>query len=113
MSSLQFSQVSLNALAQVTHEGKHLFRTLSFADGHTLELGCLLPASEEAAAYELSAGTASAERIEITQVECEVRLEHEEQGSYYREGQSFVVAPNTRFFIKNQSLVQYVRRFEG
>lgn len=113
MSKLQFHQVSLNAVAQISHEGRHLYRTLSFADGHSKVVGSFLPLSEGQKQYELRAESKSAERIEITAGECEVCIDGEAGFTYYREGQSFVVAEGTKFFIQNRELVQYVRHFEG
>lgn len=112
MSSLQFSQVSINALATVSEDGKHLQRVLMFADGHQKVLGCLI-GDKAGHRFELSADTKSAERIEITQGECEIIMAGDEQPQYYREGQSFVVASGSQFSLVTQGLVQYIRHFEG
>lgn len=112
MSSLQFSQVSLNALASVSEDGKHLQRVLVFADGHQKVLGCLI-GDEAGRSFVLTADTKSAERIEITQGECEMTMAGSEQSEYYREGQSFVVASGSQFTLLTHGLVQYIRHFEG
>ncbi len=110
MSSLQFSQVSLNAKANVSDDGRHLYRVLSFADGHQKILGCLV--GGDITHFVITTGTASSESMEILQGECQIQV-GDDPSQYYREGQSFVVSSNTKLIIETDGLVQYVRHLEG
>lgn len=113
MSNLQLNQVSISALATLSDNNRHLTRVVSFVDGHQKILGCLLPAEDVEYAFTLGS---SAERIEITQGECDVRIitqDGNESNEYFREGQSFVVGAGGRFFVSCSDVVQYVRHFEG
>lgn len=109
MSEWQFNGVSLSACAQVSDEGCHLKRVLSFADGHQKVLGCLI--GDDRKSFVLSADSQSSERIEITQGECRVRMDDAEH--YYREGQSFVVAKSGSVVLIPAAILQYVRHLEG
>lgn len=111
MSEWQFNGVSLSALAQVSDEGCHLKRVLSFADGHQKVLGCLI--GDDNKSFILSADSQSSERIEITQGECRVRMDDDDNEYYYREGQSFVVAKSSRVVLIPAAILQYVRHLEG
>lgn len=113
MTNLQFNQVSLSALATLSDDNRHFTRVISFADGHQKVLGCLLSSGDDAYSFVLGN---SAERIEITQGECEVRIiaqDGNESAEYFREGQSFVVGAGGRFFVSCSDVVQYIRHFEG
>lgn len=111
MSNLHFSGVSLNALAEVSEDGRHLWRVLSFSDGHKKVVGCIL--GQEGTNFSLTIDSGSSERIEITQGECEVFKDGSETSSYYREGQSFVVASGTALVLTCEEVLQYVRHLEG
>lgn len=112
MSSLQFSGVSLNALAQVGDDGRHLWRALSFADGCQKIVGALVGQADGELLFNLNADCTSAHRIEITAGECEVAIDGGEF-EYYRAGQSFLLPCNVAIVIKPKGLLQYVRHFEG
>ncbi len=111
MSHLSLSNVNLNAVAETEYDNHHIFRHLTYADGHQKVLGCLLPATH-VDEYELIYEHGP-HRIEITAGECDVRFENAEDYEYYRAGQSFVVSAGKKFYIKNQEMVQYIRHFEG
>lgn len=111
MLNVQFSGVSLNALAVVSDDGRHLQRTLSFADGQQKVLGCIIGRDGEH--FTLTTDGSSSERIEITQGECEVSFMDGDTPIYYREGQSFVVAQSTTLRVISDTILQYVRHFEG
>lgn len=112
MSNLSLSNVDLNAIAQTDHNHRHIFRHLSYADGHQKVLGCLLPLGDNEHEYALFYEHGP-HRIEITQGECDVRFEGTNEYVYYRAGQSFVVSVNKTIYLKNQVLVQYIRHFES
>lgn len=110
MSSLQFSQVSLNALATVSDEGRHLSRVLSFADGHQKILGCVI--GQPDTVFRLTINSQSSERLELTQGECQIQI-GDGEFAYYREGQSIVVDSGTKVLMMADKVVQYIRHLEG
>lgn len=111
MSNLSLSNVNLNALAETDHNHHHIYRHLSYADGHQKVLGCLLP-RDGGDEFELFYENGP-HRIEIIEGECGVRFDHSDDYTYYRAGQSFVVSAGKKLYIKNQQLVQYIRHFES
>lgn len=111
MSNLSLSNVNLNAIAQTDHNHQHIYRHLSYADGHQKVLGCLLPKGE-LEEYELFYEHGP-HRIEITEGECDVRFEGSDEYVYYRAGQSFVISAGKKLYLKNQEMVQYIRHFES
>lgn len=109
MSNLQFHQVSLDALALVSDNGKHLTRALSFADGHHKLLGCIVGNNTP---IKLATDQVSSVRFEITQGGGEVVIDNSEP-HYYREGQTFLAVAGADVTITSESVVQYVRHLEG
>lgn len=110
MSTLQFSQVSLNALATVSDDGRHLLRTLSFADGHQKILGCIV--GQAGLEFTLQINSQSSERLELTQGECQIQIDTQDPISY-REGQSVVIDSGAKVVIVAETVVQYIRHLEG
>lgn len=110
MSTLQFNQVNLSALATVSDEGRHVSRVLSFADGHQKILGCLL--GQENTEFHITINNQTSERLEIIQGECQITI-GDDAPVQYREGQSVVLDSGAKLAISATSVVQYVRHLEG
>lgn len=113
---VRFNQVSLNATATISDDGKHLSRVLSFNDGHQKIVGVLL--GGDGSDFVLNIDGKSSERIEISEGECQVQIgennQNDEQNhQYYRAGQSFVVESGMSLIITVNGTVQYIRHLEG
>ena len=67
--------------------------------------------SRHVPAYEFK--TESSERIEILAGECEVKLAGEEEFTYYRAGQAFLVEGHSSYELRNEAVVQYICHLEG
>lgn len=111
MTAAQFTNVTVNTHATIAHEGRSSNHTIMFEDGRHKKLGIILPCDSTTESYHFE--TNSSERIEIVSGECEVKINGDEDFSYYRAGQSFVVAGNSSFDIRNEQIVQYVCHLEG
>ena len=74
-------------------------------------LGIVLPCDSDIPAYEFK--TESSERIEILVGECEVKLAAEEDFTYYRAGQAFLVEGHSSYVMRNDAIVQYICHLEG
>ena len=88
-----------------------LLHTIMFEDGRHKTLGIILPCDNLVEHYQFSTNTS--ERIEIIGGACEVKINGEEEFSYYRAGQSFVVEGNSGFNLRTEEIVQYVCHLEG
>lgn len=109
---VQFNQVSLNATATISDDGKHLSRVLSFNDGHQKIVGVLL--GGDGSDFVLNIDGKSSERIEISEGECQVQIGEDDQNrQYYRAGQSFVVESGMSLILTVNGILQYVRHLEG
>ncbi|WP_395145052.1 pyrimidine/purine nucleoside phosphorylase [Moraxella atlantae] len=109
--SIRFDHVSVEKIANVYYEGRSFSRTVWFEDGRKKMLGIILPCDSEVTEYEFH--TESSERIEILAGECEVKRADEDNYTYYRAGQAFVVEGHSSYTIKNEEIVQYICHFEG
>lgn len=109
--STRFDHVSVEKIANVYYEGRSFSRTVWFEDGRKKMLGIILPCDSEVTEYEFH--TESSERIEILAGECEVKQAGEEDYTYYRAGQAFVVEGHSSYTMKNEEVVQYICHFEG
>ncbi|WP_019673199.1 pyrimidine/purine nucleoside phosphorylase [Psychrobacter lutiphocae] len=109
--STTYDQVSVIKLATVTYDGRCSSHTVLFEDGSKKMLGVILPCDETVRAYEFE--THTSERMEIISGECEVKISGEEEYSYYREGQAFLVAGDSRFSLRTDQIVQYICHLEG
>ena len=107
----RFDHVSVEKIANVYYEGRTFSRTVWFEDGRKKMLGIVLPCDADVPAYEFK--TDSSERIEILAGECEVKLAGEEEFSYYRAGQAFLVEGHSSYELRNEAVVQYICHLEG
>ena len=111
MTAAQFTNVTVNAQATITNDGRCSSHTIMFEDGRHKNLGVILPCDNSVEDYQFSTNTS--ERIEIISGECEVKISGEEAFSYYRAGQSFVIEGNSSFNLRTEEIVQYVCHLEG
>ena len=103
--SMQFSNVTAVAKANVYFEGKVVSHTILFADGSKKTLGLIYPGS-----YHF--GTDAAERMEISDGDCEVVLDGETEKKTYAAGTYFDVPAKSGFTIAVPSgICQYVCSF--
>lgn len=109
MSSVRFSQVGLDALAQVGDDGKRVQRELIFANGHKKIVGCLLGGGD--GCRFLLRTEQSSERFEITQGACDIVVDGETTS--YSEGGSLFVGAGKTIEVIARGVVQYIRHFEG
>ncbi len=101
-SPLEFSPVTVRALANVYFDGKVVSHAVSFADGSKKTLGVIFPGSFR---FE----TSVAERMEITAGACTVRRADQDAAVTYEAGSSFEVPANSAFEITvEDGLAQYV-----
>ena len=111
MSATRFDHVSVEKLANVYYEGRCFSRTVWFEDGRKKMLGIVLPCDSQISEYVFK--TESSERIEILAGECEVKLAGQEDFSYYRAGQGFLVEGHSSYVMKNEQVLQYICHLEG
>lgn len=99
---LEFSPVTVRALANVYFDGKVVSHAISFADGSRKTLGIIFPGT-----YRFE--TSVAERMEITAGTCAVRLADQGEAVAYAAGSHFDVPANSAFEITVEGdLAQYV-----
>ena len=103
MTAAQFTNVTVNAQATISYDGRCSSHTIMFEDGRHKTLGVILPCDNLVEHYHFSTNTS--ERIEIISGECEF--------SYYHAGQSFVVEGNSGFNLRTEEIVQYICHLEG
>lgn len=111
MAQDQFDQVSVVKKANVTYRGRCVSHTVLFADGQKKMLGVVAPCDKENPEYRFE--THTAERIEVIQGECQVRLAGEDEFLLYRAGQKFMVNGNSSFVLKTNEVLHYVCHLEG
>lgn len=110
-SNFQFLGVSLDAVASISDNAKHITRQLVFGDGQLKLLGCVL-GDPKSVTVVLQSDTKSTARFEITQGGGYVSIDGETP-AYYRDGQSFLVNAKTSITLTCEEAVQYVRHLEG
>jgi purine/pyrimidine-nucleoside phosphorylase len=102
---MQFSNVTAVAKANVYFEGKVVSHSILFPDASKKTLGLIYPGS-----YHF--GTDAAERMEITDGECEVVLDGSSQSQHYTAGTHFDVPAKSGFTITVPTgICQYVCSF--
>lgn len=111
MSHTQFDKVSVETLANITHEGRCHTRAILFEDGRKKMLGIILPCNDEGEEYQFE--TQTSERIEIISGECEVKLKTDLEYRYYRAGQAFLVEGDSGFSLRTDQVIQYICHLEG
>ncbi|WP_199508713.1 MULTISPECIES: pyrimidine/purine nucleoside phosphorylase [unclassified Psychrobacter] len=111
MSAAQYKNVTINAQASISYDGRCSSHTIMFEDGRQKTLGVILPCDNMVEHYQFITNTS--ERIDIISGECEVQLHGEEDFSYYRAGQGFVVEGDSGFNLRTEEIVQYVCHLEG
>lgn len=88
-----FSGVTLHTKANVYFDGKCVSHTFLLTDGTRKSAGVILPST-------LTFSTAAAERMEIIDGDCKVRLAGSEAWVAYAAGQTFDVPANSSFDIE-------------
>ena len=111
MSATTYDHVSVVKNATISYDGRCSSHTVLFGDGRKKMLGIVLPCDEQVCEYLFA--THTSERIEILSGECEVKIAGEEDFTYYREGQAFMVAGNSSFELRTEQIVQYICHLEG
>jgi uncharacterized protein YaiE (UPF0345 family) len=102
---MEFTNVTALAKANVYFDGNVVSHTILLDDGTKKTLGLIRPGS-----YHF--GTAAAERMEITDGACEVRLDGAAETAAYQAGTRFDVPANSGFTITVAAgLCQYVCSF--
>jgi purine/pyrimidine-nucleoside phosphorylase len=102
---MQFSHVTAVAKANVYFDGKVVSHSILFEDASKKTLGLIYPGS-----YHF--GTEAAERMEITDGECEVLLDGSTASQNYAAGSAFDVPAKSGFTITVKSgICQYVCSF--
>jgi uncharacterized protein YaiE (UPF0345 family) len=100
-----FSNVTVDAKANVYFDGKVVSHSVHFADGSKKTLGLIYPGS-----YHF--GTAAPERMEIIAGSCEVTLDGSAETSVIEAGSYFDVAGNSGFTIKvDDCICEYICSF--
>ncbi|MCH1931124.1 pyrimidine/purine nucleoside phosphorylase [Shewanella sp. A25] len=93
-------QVSVAKNANVYFDGKVVSRSVFFADGSKQTLGIVLPGE-----YEF--GTATGEVMEVTGGSLEVLLPGSDTWQVFNVGQTFELAANVSFKIRNTAIAEY------
>lgn len=106
-----YDHVSVEKTATISYDGRCSSHTLLFDDGSKKMLGVILPCDDKVLAYEFA--THTSERMEIMSGECEVKVTGEDEFTYYRAGQAFVVAGESSFTLRTDQIVQYICHLEG
>ena len=103
--SQSFSQVTVDAKANVYFDGGVVSHSVHFTDGTRKTIGLIYPG-------EYHFGTAAAERMEIIAGACEVLIDGTDVTNAYAEGTYFDVAANHGFTIRVTSgICEYVCSF--
>lgn len=111
MSAAKFDHVTVETHANISYDGRCSSHTVLFEDGRKKMLGVILPCDDEVGEYQFA--THTSERMEVISGECEVKIQGEEDFSYYRPGQAFMVEGNSGFTLRTEQILQYVRHLEG
>lgn len=102
---MRFDGVSADAKANVYFGGKVVSHTIRLGDGSRKTLGLVFPG-------EFHFGTEQAERMEITDGACSVRLDGSSETRTYAAGQAFEVPARSGFLIRvDAGICQYVCSF--
>lgn len=96
----EFSNVTINAEANVYFDGKVTSRTITFTDGSFKTLGIMMPGDYKFA-------TKEKELMEITVGDCEILLPDATQWQTIKGGESFYVPANSEFEIKAKTIIDY------
>ena len=105
MSAPSFSNVTVDAKANVYFDGRVVSHTIRFVDGSKKTVGLIY-------AGEYHFGTAAAERMEIIAGECKVVLDGSTEVRTIATGEHFDVAANSGFTITVESgICEYVCSF--
>jgi uncharacterized protein YaiE (UPF0345 family) len=100
-----FSNVTVDAKANVYFDGRVISHTIHFTDGTKKTLGLIYPGK-------FHFGTAAAERMEIIAGTCEVTLDGINEVIVVEQGSAFEVAANSGFTIKvGDGICEYVCSF--
>lgn len=102
---MEFKNVTVKHKANVYHDGKVTSRTVITPQGEMKTLGVMLPGT-----YRFS--TQAAERIDVTQGHCRVKLANQQNWGHYQAGESFNVPGNSHFEIEVEEFLDYVCHFE-
>jgi uncharacterized protein YaiE (UPF0345 family) len=102
---MTFSNVSAVAKANVYFDGRVVSHAILFPDGSKKTLGLIYDGS-----YHF--GTEAAERMEITDGECQVVLDGQTESKSYAAGTAFEVPANSGFTITvTDGICQYICSF--
>ncbi len=96
----EFSNVTINAEANIYFDGKVTSRKITFTDGSFKTLGIMMPGDYKFA-------TDEKELMEITAGDCEILLPDATQWQTIKGGESFYVPANSQFEIKAKTLIDY------
>lgn len=110
MSVTEFTNVSVVSTASISYDGRCSSHAILFEDGSKKMLGVVLPNDEQVSEYHFA--THTSERMEITSGDCEVKLAGEDKFTHYRSGQAFLVAGDSSFELRTNSILQYVCHLE-
>jgi len=99
-----FENVTVKKEANVYFDGKVTSRQITLTNGEVKTLGIML-----AGEYEF--GTDAPELMEVTAGAAEVRLDGETEFKKYSVGESFNVPGNSKFFLKVDTIFDYVCSF--
>jgi purine/pyrimidine-nucleoside phosphorylase len=100
-----FSNVTVDAKANVYFDGQVVSHTVHFADGTKKTLGLIYPGK-------FHFGTAAAERMEIIAGSCEVTLDGTTEVLVIEAGAAFDVAAHSGFTIKvDEGICEYICSF--
>ena len=100
-----FSNVTVDAKANVYFDGRVVSHTIHFADGTKKTLGLIYPGK-------FHFGTAAPEIMEIIAGSCEVTLDGSSETNVIEAGSAFDVAGNSGFTIKiNDGICEYICSF--
>ena len=96
----QFDNVAVEIRGNSYFDGAVTSRTVNFADGSKKTLGFMLPGE-----YEF--GSETAELMEITSGDLEVKLPDTQEWIAIKGGESFNVPANNKFQVKIKTIVDY------
>jgi len=96
----EFTNVTINAEANIYFDGKVTSRKITFNDGSFKTLGIMMPGD-----YKFE--TAEKELMEITAGDCDILLPEATQWQTIKGGESFYVPANSMFEIKAKTLIDY------
>ncbi|MGE9271250.1 MAG: pyrimidine/purine nucleoside phosphorylase [Verrucomicrobiales bacterium] len=102
---MEFTHVTASAIAKIYFDGKVISHAITTENGEAKSFGVILPG-------EYHFATEKAERMEITQGSCSVKLDGEESTMSVKAGAHFDIPAQSGFTISADEPCQYICSYD-